>query len=148
MLAEHLASQHAVTLGYQLDGSLLDAAPGRCYAVWPRVDGWFCCPVPGCPGEASTKYNMRRHFDDRHPRDVVDVAGDGIFPRCRNCGVFVNPEPRYAGKHVGSKLCRERGERLRQHERAVESAFALRELFLLMTAHWKGSRYFGTSAGY
>ena len=72
---------------------------------------------------------MRRHFDDRHPRDSVDVAGDGHFPRCPNCNMFVNPEPRYSRRHWGSIICTERGERRRQHERAVASALALRHTF-------------------
>ena len=89
----------------------------------PRGDS----PYPASP------WGINPLADHTYPArgDVVGYtsAGDGLFPRCQNCDMLINPNPRYSGKHAGSKLCDERGARLRQHERAVQSAFALRELF-------------------
>ena len=74
-LRSHLETAHAVYMCNFVDEELINEAPGRRFVAWPRVDGRFVCPVPGCPGEATTKGHLRRHFWERHPRDDVNVAG-------------------------------------------------------------------------
>ena len=94
------------------------------------LDGRFCCPIPGCLGKASTKWGLRHPFWDQHPRDDVDVAGDGFFPCCQTYDMPVNLDPRYGRRHRGSQLCNERGDQLRQQEQALASASALRRQFI------------------
>ena len=75
--------------------------------------------------------NLRKHFRDRHPLDLLEVGQDTVFgfPQCENCGLQVSRLPQYADRHRRSKHCRVGGERRRQHERAVASALALRREF-------------------
>ena len=126
-LRRHLETQHAVYQASVVSEEALEQRAPRTYRVYQSADGVFRCPVPGCPGSAPRKWNVRRHFRDRHPHDLADLPGEGVYPRCPNCGMQTNPTG--MGRHRGTALCREGGERLRQHEAAVNSALALRQEF-------------------
>ena len=45
---------------------------------------------------------MRRHFRFLHPQDLVDVPGQGCYPKCGRCGMQVNPT---ATGHQATKSC-------------------------------------------
>ncbi|KAL7523456.1 hypothetical protein ACHAXR_000188, partial [Thalassiosira sp. AJA248-18] len=59
-------------------------------ATW-AANGKLYCPVPGCPGKATTRWNLRRHFQARHPRDLVATPGEGVYPRYPQCSMQTNP---------------------------------------------------------
>ena len=63
----------------------------------------FACPVPGCVGTAGTKYGIRRHFRFLHPQGLLDVQGEGRYPKCGPYGMQVNPT---ATVHQATKTCK------------------------------------------
>ena len=79
-------------------------------------------------GEVTRKWDLRRHFADRHQMDLVSVFGEGRYPRCVHCGMQTSLKSLNSG-HLDTKTCRERGQRRRQHEAAANAALALREQF-------------------
>merc|ERR1711983_596573 len=114
-LRVHLEKQHSKFSAYTLDEEFLERRPPQIYrahfsagrAALGRAP--YCCPVPGCAGEGSTRSNLRRHFRDRHPLDLVEVGADGafLFPKCTTCGLQISCEPRYQTRHMRSEHCRE-----------------------------------------
>ncbi len=44
----------------------------------------FSCPVPGCVEKAVSKWGLRHHLCERHPRDLLSLPGEGIYPKCVN----------------------------------------------------------------
>ena len=132
-LASHMAKQHEVYVAYELGEEFLedrDSVTFRTSRSWDAGAGkWkYYCPFPDCPGEATTKWGLRRHFRDRHPRDSVDIDGEGTYTKCEDCGMECTPQAWRRG-HGSSKLCREGRERKAQLEAAVQSAEALRKSF-------------------
>ena len=125
-IRSHLQTQHGVFQAEVLDEEYLEDRPSRTYRATQSADGKFRCPVPGCVGEASSKWNLRRHFCDRHPLDYVDVPGEGVYDKCVNCRMQTSP---FARSHHLSAFCRETGERQRQYDRRVQAALALRQQF-------------------
>ena len=79
------------------------------------------------PARRRRSGNLKRHFRDRHPRDLVAFGGapDG---KCERCGMQCSIEAWDRG-HWGTKSCSEGRERRRQLDAAVQSAQALRESF-------------------
>ena len=126
-LRRHLESQHDVYQASVVQEEFVEQRAPRTYRVYQSADGRWRCPVPRCSGSATRKWNLRRHFRDRHPLDLADLPGEGVYPRCRVCGMQTNPTG--LGRHEGTALCREGGERLRQHEAADASALVLRQQF-------------------
>ena len=84
------------------------------------------CPVEGCPGHASSRGNMRKHFRDRHPNDLVIIPEEGTepFPQCDRCGLQVSPHAVRMG-HLGSAMCLQ-GQQLRRRRRAARLAHEAR----------------------
>ena len=56
---------------------VVDHPPVIYLAIKLIAVGKYICPVPRCGGEASTKWNFRRHFLDRHPQDLVYLPSKG-----------------------------------------------------------------------
>ena len=75
---------------------------------------------------AKAKWNLRRHFVLRHPQDLVEIPGEGVYPQCRLCGMQTSP---LAFNHEGSKLCLEGTARREQCEAEVDSVQALQVQF-------------------
>ena len=73
-------------------------------------------PFPGCDGILSSGRMMRCHFWDVHSMDLVKVPKEGKFPRCRRCGMQV--DPRYA-RHQYTKECQVGVKQKKQREVAV-----------------------------
>ncbi|EJK60561.1 hypothetical protein THAOC_19061 [Thalassiosira oceanica] len=123
-LPGHLESQHGIYRSRVIDRDLvLDDRESITYAVMQSPSGAWDCPVPDCPGSVQTPWNLRRHFRDRHPLDLVNVPGEGVLPRCPRCDMQTN----FANSrnHEQSKLCREGAERKAQYAAAAANARAL-----------------------
>ena len=75
-LEKHIETQHDVFRSMVLSRDLL---------VWD-----YPFPGPGCPGTATTKWGLRRHFNDWHPMDLVDIPGEGVYPKCNLYGIQTN----------------------------------------------------------
>ena len=111
-----------------LDEEYLEDCPGRTYRAHQSADGAFRCPVPGCAGVSSSKWNLRRHFCERHPLDLVSTPGEGTYPRCQNCGMQTSPFVIGRG-HERTRWCRDGGARRRQQQARVDAALSLRRQF-------------------
>ena len=91
-LEKHRETQHDVFRSMVLNRDLLiDRDPVTRHA-WARgvYRGSWDCPSPGCPDTATSKWGLRRHFNDRHPIDLVDIPGEGVYPKCERCGMQTN----------------------------------------------------------
>ena len=80
-----------------------DHLPITCRSSRSIATGKSVCPIPGCVGMAGTKYGIRRHFCFLHPWDLLDVHGEGRYPKCGRCGMQVNPT---ATGHQATKTCK------------------------------------------
>ncbi len=74
----------------------------------------------------STPYMLRRHFQDLHPKDTVEILREGTFPRCERCTMHCNP--RYT-RHIHTQECLLGAEQQTQRDSAITVALALRKLF-------------------
>ena len=93
MLRSHLETQHDVHSSFVLSWDLMDEdrPPVSCRLTLSIATDKYACPVPGCEGTVGTKYGMRRHFRFLHPLDLVELPGEGSYPKCKQCGMQVNP---------------------------------------------------------
>ena len=129
-------SGHMIPAGFSNFGSLvlnwdltIDRAPVLYGATTPSAyRGLWECPFLECVGTAATRWNLRRHFNDRHPGDMVDIPGEGNLPKCELCGMQTNFA--FAPRHEQSQYCKRTTKRRRQHENAEVAARALEESFL------------------
>ena len=69
--------------------------------------GRLVCPVDGCPGMATTPYNLCHHFAHRHPTDTLMILEEGSapLPKCEHCGMHIT----YLSlntSHYNSTVCR------------------------------------------
>lgn len=102
-----------------------DRAPVT-YSARKSANGKFFCPVPECQNsldQHDTAWKLRWHFLRRHPRDIVDVEGSGIYPKCQFCNM--QSDPKIAAKHEETKYCREERERIVQANAAIANLRAL-----------------------
>ncbi|KAL9183034.1 hypothetical protein ACHAXT_004821 [Thalassiosira profunda] len=123
-LASHMASQHDVYVAYELESEFVEERVGTrepvTYRAFRSVDGKWSCPVPGCPFEGTSKqWNLRPHFRDRHPLDLVDFDGCGGDGKCKRCGLQCSDVAWTRG----------RGHHATKRKAAVDSAIALRRQF-------------------
>ena len=127
-LASHLETQHGVYRSRVINQEFLVDRPAVVYEAHASAEAWtkYFCPVPKCEGWASTKWNFRRHFQMRHPKDLVDIPGDGVYPPCLTCGMQTSP---LASGHEWTAMCKEGGLRILQRKAAVDSALALQQRF-------------------
>jgi hypothetical protein len=126
-LDRHLADVHNIYQAQVITEELLADRPPATYTVARRQTGrGLRCPFPLCEGVLKDGWNLRRHFRDVHPMDLVVVPSERRFGCCHRCGMQVNPSyPR----HYRSKECSIGAERKQQREAAVTSALALRQQF-------------------
>ena len=127
----HLETQHNLFGLMVLQREIVVNRPPVIYcAIKSIAAGMYFCPVPHCVGEASTKWNLRRHFLDRHPRDLVVIPSKGSVPllRCERCGMQTEVGALY-GRHQRIRLCQERWEWKMQHEAAEAAKVALAQSF-------------------
>jgi hypothetical protein len=71
-LQSHLETQHDIFLLFVLNRDIVIARPAEVYHAIEAPDtGIYCCPVPLCLGQSSTRFNLRRHFLMQHPQDLL-----------------------------------------------------------------------------
>ena len=87
------------------------------------------CPIPGCPGTATTRPTMRRHFTHRHRDWTLHIVEDGPPPApCELCGTFITANALVRG-HRNSGVCRAAAKRKRQREALQNAKRARTERF-------------------
>ncbi len=90
-LWSHLANIHGVFQADVINKEYLKSCPGRVLGASQSADGKFQCPVPGCVGEAETKWGMYRHFRDRDLLGRVSMQlGKGTYPKHALYGMQTN----------------------------------------------------------
>jgi hypothetical protein len=127
----HLESQHNVFRSMVLQREIeVDCPPVIYHAIKSIAAGTYLCPVPHCVGEPSTKWNLRRHFLDRHPMDLVVIPSEGSvpLPQCERCGMQMETGTLYR-RHQCTRLCQEGWKRKMKHEAAETARVALVQLF-------------------
>jgi len=130
-LAQHMRVQHGLVLDDEY--GRMDA-PGRQAATYrtsfPRSATRVECPVADCPGAATSRSNLRRHFAHRHPRDTLTILEEGStpLPKCERCGMHVTRQAMSTG-HFRTAACQEGADRARQR-RAREDARRAREVVI------------------
>ena len=60
-------------------------------ATFSHASDWFLCHIPGCTGLLTMKWNLCGHFLDRHPDDLVNIPGKGVYHWCGLCHMQVSP---------------------------------------------------------
>ena len=80
ILQSHLEKVHDVYSSRVINQDLLVKRDSITYLAPASVYGVYYCPVPDCKGLARMKWNLRRHFRDRHPLDLVIIPGEGTYP--------------------------------------------------------------------
>ena len=73
-------------------------------------------------GTVGKKYRIRRHFRFLHPQDLIDVPGEGRYPKCGRCGMQVNPT---ATCHQATKTCKAMHAARLQRKAVSDSAVAM-----------------------
>jgi hypothetical protein len=126
-LCPHLSSTHDIHQQVVIADALLAEWAGVCYRANPggQKDP-IQCPYPGCPGVLSTPYMPRRHCQDLHPKDTVEILREGTFPWCEHCMMQCNP--RYPW-HIHTQVCSLGAEQRTQQKLAITAALALHKLF-------------------
>ncbi len=84
------------------------------------------CPFPQCEDVLNNGWNLRRHFRNVHPQDLVVIPSEGKYQWCHWCIMQVNP---FYPCHYTTRECQVGVERKQQHEAAVQLALALCEQF-------------------
>jgi hypothetical protein len=132
----HLESQHDVFQSMVLQREIVvDHPPVIYHAIKLIAVGTYLCLVSHCIGKASTKWNLRRHFLDRHLRNLVVVPSEGSvpLPRCKRCGMQTETGALYRW-HQRTQLCQEGWEWKMQHEAAETARVALAQAFTVYGA--------------
>ena len=124
LLAIHLETHHCVYQSWVIKQEFLVDCLAMVYDAHASAEAWekFFCSVPQCEGWVSTKWNLRRHFQMRHPKDLVDIPGEGVYQTYLNCGMQMSP---LASGHERTVMYKEGGLRILQWEAAVDLMLAL-----------------------
>ena len=127
----HLETQHNVFWSFVLSRDIVIDCRAVVYPAFelPSEDKYYC-PVSNCAGETSTRWDLRWHFLDCHPQDLVVLPSKGSipFPKCERCGMQTEIGALY-GVHRHTRLCREGWTKKKQHEAAEAARVALRRSF-------------------
>ncbi len=130
-LMSHLETQHDVYPLFVLSRDIVIERPAVVYrAIASTETGCYFCPVANCVVGASIGWNLRRHFMDCHPQDLVVCASEGTapLPRCTRCGMQ-SAAGTLMCKHQETELFRERWRQQVQHETAVAARLSLETRF-------------------
>ena len=86
-LNSHLETQYCVYRSMvNFQDLLVDREP-VVYQTHLSVFGTYECPIPGCIGKDKKRHNLQKHFQVCHPQGLVNIAGEGFFPQCVQCGM-------------------------------------------------------------
>jgi hypothetical protein len=113
-LARHLSTAHQSMCKpiQEIPPRLFDD-PQKTYVLEVPNDGsTINCPIENCPGHATTRHNMRRHFAELHPIVNIVIKEEGPLTRCLQCKMFVSN----ATTHGKTKLCKGLQERRSNEE--------------------------------
>jgi hypothetical protein len=127
----HLETQHNVYQSFVLNRVIVkERSPVIYRAIASLTTGHYFFPVANCVGEASTWWNLRWHFLECHPQDLVVCPNEGSapLPKCLRCGMQTAPGA-LLRNHQATVLCRERYKQLVQHETAATARLALNMRF-------------------
>jgi hypothetical protein len=130
-LTSHLETQHDIYCLFILSQNIIVEHPAVVYhAIALTETGCYFCPVGKCIGGTSTWWNLRRHFLDRHPQDLVVCPSEGTLPlpRCTRCGMQTAAGA-LMRKHQETELCRERWRQQVQHETTAAAWLSLEMQF-------------------
>ncbi len=133
----HLETQHDIYCLFILSRDIVVDRPAVVYhAITLTETGRYFCPAANCVGGASTQWNLRRHFIDCHPQNLVVCPSEETapLPRCTQCGMQTAAGALMC-KHQETKLCRERWCQQVQHETAAATWLSLETRFF---AHGEG----------
>ena len=92
---------------------------------FPLSRGEVPCPVEGCPFNATSRTELRKHFMIRHPIDSLVVLEEGPLPRCERCDMFVHRM--HLDAHRKLPFCRQ-GERRKAQRCAAADARQCKEV--------------------
>jgi hypothetical protein len=112
-LRSHLETQHDIFRSFVLNQDIVIARPAEFYRAIEAPDtGIYCCPVPLCPGQSSTRFNLHRNFLMQHPQDLVCIPAEVSqpLPQCNQCGLQTLVEDLNRGHHCKG-LCQRGWER-------------------------------------
>ncbi len=109
---------------------MVDHLPVIYRAIESITVGKYICLVLHCIGRASTKWNLRRHFLDHHPRDLMYLPSKATvpLPRCERCGMQTERRALY-GRHQQTQHCQDGWDNKVQHAAAETARVALAQLF-------------------
>ena len=129
-LCSHLESQHDVFRSFVLNRDLERELSMSIRADVDTATGLYDCPVPNCPGGASTLFTLRKHFIFRHPQHLVVIPQEGLYPYpwCPRCHMQTSAEALNWG-HQQTMLCKGMYKMRLQHEAATHSQQALQQDF-------------------
>ena len=104
-LTNHLETQHDVFGYFVLNRDLIvDREPQVFNETYSHARKPFLCPVLGCTGGLSTKWNLRQHFLDWHPDNLVNILCKRVYCQFGWCHMQVSP---LASGHEQTKHFRE-----------------------------------------
>ena len=104
------------------------------------------CPLPSCPGKATTRSTMRRHFTHRHRDSVLHIVEDGPPPQpCDLCGMHVTAYAirrghRFSGVCNAGAARRRQGLALRRSQEALNRRFTAYGIELEQVSNFQSSR--------
>jgi hypothetical protein len=83
-LKSHMKTQHDVHRSFILSWDIVVERPAIVYHATVSTDtGCYFCPVANCVGGASTRWNLRHHFLEHHPQDLVVCPSEWSAPLLR-----------------------------------------------------------------
>jgi hypothetical protein len=130
-LQQHMRTQHGLDGYIHQDEAFPALGPPARYCIsFPSYADSINCPVDGCPGRATNRNNLRRHFMHRHVRDelVILEEGTALLPRCELCDMFVTYKS-LNQSHQQSAYCREGAARKRQRHAREDARLASEVVF-------------------
>ena len=78
-LGHDLSDVHDIYQMTEVSEDLLEDQPPLTYIVTCQWVGKLACPFLQCKGVLKDGWNMRRHFWDVHPKDLVVVSLEGQY---------------------------------------------------------------------
>jgi exonuclease III len=128
-LSNHLLRQHGMQLRVIELSNSPDINPPMKYQVsFPLYCQSIACPAQDCPGTATTRGNLRRHFMFKHPMDDIVIEEEGPLPRCANCAMFI-PYSVLASRHTHTWQCKQGTELKHKRSITMEAQRALQQKF-------------------
>ena len=133
-LSTHRLHQHGIALSQsRLEGIYdPDPEPDLHIVSMPTRKFDIDCPVPGCPGHATDRFSLRRHFMHRHILDTLIIIEEGILPRCDQCGMFITTDsPSELTRHQNTKICRSGAKQYAAHHQEILQCSARHVRFIV-----------------